>query len=264
ADELKAIGAEQIELLNRAVKCNGDNELLYRSNLYLKTAIKVLKPIAYFTIFNEHQLYKEIKSLKWYQYMNTADTLAIEATTSGDKFTHSKYVALKSKDAIVDQFRDRTGRRPSVDTENPDLSINIHIADTKCTVSLDSSGDPLGKRGYRLARNLAPLSENLAQGLVLLSNWDTTKTLVDPMCGSGTIPIEAALLAKNDLKTIKRKFAFQKWRDFDGRLFRTIIKSAEPNRNTEGVKILAFDKDPEAIKISKENARRAGVDDLIE
>ena len=263
AQELKALGATKLELLNRAVKCEADKFIMYKANLHLRTGVKVLMPIAKFEAFNEHQLYKKVKAIPWFQYMNTASTFAIDGTTSGDRFTHSKYVALKSKDAIADLFREETGRRPNVELINPDLRINVHIADTKCTISLDSSGLPLGKRGYRTESTLAPLSENLALGLILLSEWDQKTTFIDPMCGSGTIPIEAALLCKNQAAGINRKFNFQNWRDFDGKLWRNLTVDAKKNINKDFPKIIGYDRDPMAIEISKENANRAGVEEHI-
>ena len=204
AKELKEIGAQNIELLRRAVKYRGDNEILYKSNLHLRTAIKILKPFASFVVHNDTHLYEQIKRIEWDRFFGPTQTFAIDAFTSGEIFTHSKFVALKTKDAIVDQFRENFGERPSVDIADPDLRINIHIADKQCTVSLDSSGASLNKRGYRIEQTLAPISEVLAAGILKQMDWNGEVDLLDPMCGSGTFAIEAALMAsKNTPREIK-------------------------------------------------------------
>lgn len=263
AKELNDLGATEIEILNRAVKFTGDNALLYKCNLHLRTALKVLKPIATFNVFNEGKLYDGIRKIQWDQFMTTEQTLAINGTTTGEVFTHSKYVALKSKDAIVDQFRDNCGIRPSVDTENPDLQIDVHISDTTCSVALDSSGTHLGKRGYRLSQTFAPLSEVLAAGMVFLSGWDRECDFIDPMCGSGTIPIEAALIAANIPAGRLRSFGFEKWNDFDAELWESIKKEAEAQIKPFAYKIIGRDIDPIAIDIATENAERANVSEMI-
>ena len=265
AQEVTNCGGEEVQAINRAVICKGDLSLMYSLNVHLRTAIRVLKPIKKCKVRNEQELYDEVKKIKWFKFLTTADTLVVQAAVSGERFTHSKYVALKSKDAIVDQFRENTGRRPSVDTREPDLQINVHIAGDQCTISLDSTGQPLGKRGYRTEKNAAPLSETLAAGMILLSNWNMETTFLDPMCGSGTIPIEAALLLKNEAPGLRRKFNFQKWRDFDPRTWRQVISEAKKTQTrTTEIKIIGRDKDPATLKIARENARRAGVLDMIE
>ena len=263
AKELKELGASNIEELNRAVKCTADNELMYKCNLFLRTGIKVLKPIATFEARNEGQLYREIRKIHWEDYMQLDQTLAIDGTTNGDIFTHSKYVALKTKDAIVDQFRDKYDSRPSVDPQNPDLRINVQIAQTRVTVSLDSSGTTLAKRGYRLAQTEAPMSEVLAAGIIYLSDWDRESDLVDPMCGSGTFSIEAALMAQQVPAGILRTFAFEKWNDFDIDLWEDVKKKAKAQIKPFNGTITAHDISGRAISIAKENAERAGVSDLI-
>ncbi|MDW7692944.1 THUMP domain-containing protein [Flammeovirgaceae bacterium SG7u.111] len=264
AAELEEIGATDIELLKRAVKYRGDQEVLYKSNYLLRTAIKVLKPITTFQVRNEYQLYDQIKKIDWEDYMTVNQTLAIEGTTSGEIFTHSKYVALKSKDAVVDQFRDKYDKRPSVDTEDPDLRINVHIAEDQCTVSLDSSGVTLNKRGYRLRQVFAPMSEVLASGILMLTGWDKKRNLINPMCGSGTVAIEATLMARNVPAGYFRDFAFQYWKDFDQALWKKIKDEAiEKITDMEG-KIYASDIELNAIKVSIDNAERAGVDEFIE
>ncbi|MCX6258036.1 MAG: THUMP domain-containing protein [Bacteroidia bacterium] len=257
AEELTQIDAEDITIVKRAVRYTADKELMYKSNIYLRTAIKVLKPICSFTVRNDEMLYNEVGKIDWTKYMDVNDTLAVDGVVSSSVFNHSMYVALKTKDAIVDQFRRLKGLRPSVDIENPTLRINVHISESDCDLSLDSSGDPLYKRGYRKFRNLAPLNEALAAGMILLSGWDKKSNFVDPMCGSGTIPIEAALIAYNIPPGIYRKeFGFEKWKDFDEDLLRDIAdnvtESAEFDYQISGTDISA-----EFIRFATSNARNA-------
>ena len=264
ANEVRSLGVQEVEVLNRAVRYHGDLHLLYRSNIYLRTALKVLKPIAYFTAHNELELYHEVKKVRWEEYMSLNQTLAVDGTTNGEVFNHSKFVALKTKDAIVDRFRETFGSRPSVDVENPDLQVNIHIADTSCTISLDSSGTHLGKRGYRQAQTLAPISETLAAGIIYLSGWNGMKNLLDPMCGSGTFPIEAALIATNTPPGLYRNFAFEKWKDFDSKTLEKIKKYAESQIIPFEGKIMGRDMDKGAVRIATHNAERAGVEKYID
>ena len=263
AEELREIGATDIEVLTRAVKYRGDNAILYKSNLLLRTAIKILKPIASFNARDEDEFYDNVKRIDWSEYMTTDDTLAIDGITFSDIFTHSQYIALLTKDAIVDQFRDKTGVRPNVELENPNLRINVHIADTTVSISLDSSGKSLGKRGYKTEQNAAPLSEVMAAGIIKLSGWDTTRPFIDPMCGSGTIPIEAALIARNIPVGNFRHFTFENWKDFDSTLWEEIKREANSKIIPFEGKILGFDIDPKSVQISRDNAKRAGVDDIF-
>ena len=264
ADELLDLGASDIEILNRAVKFFGDKELLYKSNLYLHTALKVLKPFAQFELRDEEDLYKKIKSIDWEQFMSVDGTLAIDATVNGETFTHSQFVALKSKDAIVDQFREKYDRRPSVDLENPDLKINLHIRDRECSVSLDSSGLPLGKRGYRKAQSMAPLSEVLAAGIIILSGWDQKRDFRDPMCGSGSFSIEAAMMACNMAPGRFRNFTFENLLDFDTELWGKIKKEDESNIVIPTCKIYTSDMDQRSVEIAESNATYAQVNQYIE
>lgn len=264
ASELSELGAEDIELLNRAVKFNGDQAFLYKSNLHLRTALKVLKPIAQFMVRNDTDLYAKIKKIKWEQFLSVEGTLAIEATVSGEYFTHSQFVALRCKDAIVDQFREKYDSRPSVNLEDPDLRLNIHITERNCSVSLDSSNSSLGKRGYRQAQALAPMSEVLAAGIIALSGWDKKSDFYDPMCGSGTFSIEAALIAGNIAPGRLRSFGFERWKDFDAGLWSSIKKDAESKMITPSCKIFGSDIDSRAVDISISNAAIAGVDHLID
>ncbi len=259
ASELKALGATDVELLTRAVRYRGDHALLYRSNLCLRTALKVLVPFQSFYAHHEVQLYKRVRDIDWSRFMTPRQTLAIDATSHSDIFTHSQYVALKTKDAIVDQFRDRFGVRPSVDVENPDMRLNVHIHDKYVTLSLDSSGNTLDRRSYRLARTEAPMNEVLAAGIVMLSGWNGQDTLIDPMCGSGTIGIEAAMLAANIAPGKRREFGFEKWPDFDIELWQKIKEEAQQAEHRFEGKILCSDLDPKAVEIAEQNAKRAGV-----
>ncbi len=263
AEELNAIGATDISVLNRAVKFRGDNSLLYKSNLWLRTAIKILKPIHAFRANDEKQLYSNIKRFGWENYLSIKKSFAVDSVVNSNIFTHSQYVALKTKDAIVDRFRDSTELRPSVDTENPDVRINIHISGTMVIVSLDSSGVMLGKRNYRTEQVEAPISEVLAAGIILLSGWDKKTNVIDPMCGSGTFPIEAAMIAANIAPGLNRKFNFETWLDFDKQLFDKIKKEAVEKQISSSAQIYGSDIDKKAISISINNARRAGVRDII-
>jgi len=263
AAELREIGATDIEILSRAVRYKGDKAMLYKSNLLLRTAVKVLMPINTFFAADEQQLYDKIKKIDWNDYFSYNKTFAIDGSTYSDVFTHSKFIALKSKDAIADQFRERFNIRPSVDPENPDIRINVHINDRTVVVSIDSSGTSLGKRNYRLAQTEAPINEVLAAGIILLSGWDRKCDFIDPMCGSGTFPIEAALLANNIPSGRNRKFGFEKWGNFDEDLWNEIKTEADSKILASETKIFAQDIDNKALDIAFENAKRAGVSDLI-
>jgi putative N6-adenine-specific DNA methylase len=264
AGELRQLGAENVEILNRAVKFSGNKEMLYKCNLHLRTALKVLKPISQFMIRDNMDLYKKIRRIEWDQYLSVDGTLAIDATVNGDFFTHSQFVALKAKDAIVDQFRDKYERRPSIDLENPDLRINLHINERACTVSLDSSGASLGKRGYRTAQSLAPMSEVLAAGIIALSGWDKQQNIVDPMCGSGTFSIEAAMIACNMAPGRLRHFGFEKWTDFDAKLLESLKKEADSAIVAPVCKIYGSDIDSRSVEIAKSNAENAKVGKYIQ
>jgi putative N6-adenine-specific DNA methylase len=263
ADELRSLGAEGIEILTRAVRFQGDKKLLYKSNLHLRTALKVLKPFTKFMLRDDIDLYKKVKRIEWDQYLSVDGTLAIEATVNGDHFTHSQFASLKAKDAIVDQFREKYDRRPSVDLKNPDLRVNLHINDRTCTVSLDSSNSPLGKRGYRTAQSLAPMSEVLAAGIIALSGWDKKRNFIDPMCGSGTFSTEAALIACNMAPGRLRHFGFEKWNDFDAALWEMLKKEAESQIIKPQCEIVGSDIDARSVEIAKRNAANAGVDQYV-
>lgn len=227
AEELLRLGAKDVRTHNRAVAFTGDLGFLYKANLCLRTALRVLIPISDFPVRTEQDLYAGIKKIAWERFMRPEDSFAFHCTLSSNRFHHAQYLALLAKDALADRFRERTGARPSVDAEHPVLRIRLFIHGDHCSVSLDSSGDSLHKRGYRDQTNLAPINEVLAAGMVLLTGWDRMSNLVDPMCGSGTILIEAALIAANIPPGVYRKgFAFQQWPDFDEALWRRIHDGA--------------------------------------
>lgn len=263
ADELKKLGVSDVLILNRAVKFQGDQDLLYLCNLHLRTALKVLKPIRTFQINNEKQLYDSIRSIDWNSFITPDKSIAVDGFTNSSYFSHSKYIALKTKDAIADQFRDKFGTRPDVDIENPDLKINVHITGEECSVSLDSSGASLGKRGYKIKQGQAPLSEVLAAGLLLLSEWDHKKPLMDPMCGSGTIPIEAALMASHTPPGLFRDFSFQKWNDFNPLLWNKQKEEAKNNITSVTCTIAASDISSKTVEMAKFNAGIAKMADYI-
>ena len=227
AEELLRLGAKDVEKHNRAVSFRGDLGFMYKANLCLRTALRVLVPIEDFEVRSEQDIYAGIKKIPWEVFMDVDDTFAFSAKLNTELFGHSQYVALLAKDALADRFREKTGKRPTVDVEDPALRIRLFITGDHCSVSLDSSGDSLHKRGYREQTNLAPLNEVLAAGMVMLSGWDRMSNFVDPMCGSGTLLIEAALLAANIPPGAYRKgFGFQRWSDFDAELWAKVHAGA--------------------------------------
>jgi putative N6-adenine-specific DNA methylase len=264
ANELKQLGATEIQKGQRMVSFEGDNGFMYKANLACRTAIKILKPIHTFKVTNEHELYDNIMKMDWAEYMTVNQTLSIDATVFSDYFNHSKYVALKTKDAIVDQFRERFEQRPNVDIDNPDLRINVHIHQDQCTVSLDTSGESLHQRGYKVTTNIAPINEVLAAGLLLLAGWEGQCDFLDPMCGSGTILAEAAMIACNIPANINRaQFAFEKWTDWDADLFNLIKESLLKKTKEFNHSITGFDIDITAIKKSKININNAYLEEYV-
>ena len=258
AEELAALGANDIRTGRRMVSFSGDKEMMYRANFCLRTAIRILKPIKHFQAENADQVYEQIKDIAWEEYMQPASSFAVDAVVYSEAFRHSKFVAYRVKDAIVDYFREHSGKRPSVRLNNPDVQLNIHIAETECTLSLDSSGESLHRRGYRTEAVEAPLNEALAAGIILLTGWRGECDLIDPMCGSGTFPIEAALIAKNIAPGVFRQgYAFEKWNDFDAELLETIYNDDSRERLFEH-KIYAYDNNPKAIGIATRNIKAAG------
>ncbi|WP_152537345.1 THUMP domain-containing class I SAM-dependent RNA methyltransferase [Aquimarina pacifica] len=264
ARELRNLGAERVEIGNRMVSFYGDTGFMYKANLCLRTAIKILKPIASGRVRNEKDLYTFIQSIRWQEYLAIEDTFAIHATVNSTIFTHSHFISLKTKDAIVDQFRERTGERPSIDLDHPDLSLDVHIQGDLCTLSLDSSGGSLHHRGYRTATNIAPINEVLAAGLLLLSGWDGQCDFLDPMCGSGTMAIEAAMIACNIPANLNRKeFAFEKWLDWDMDLFEKIEESCLNKTRDFRYSIVGMDKEYSAVRKANVNVENANLTDFI-
>jgi len=264
ARELRNLGAGHVKEGVRNVSFEGDTGFMYKANMCLRTAIKILKPIQSFYVRDEKDLYHKIYGMDWLEYLSSESTFAIDTIVNSDTFTHSLYVSQKVKDAIVDKFRDTEGKRPNVDLQSPDLGINVHIHRNQCTVSLDSSGKSLHQRGYRTATNIAPINEVLAAGILLHSGWDGRSDFLDPLCGSGTFLIEAAMIACNIPVNINREeFAFQKWSDFDEDLFDK-IRQASLNKTREfHHKIVGYDKAPSAVRKARENVENAGLSDYI-
>ena len=259
AQELTELGAGNIEIGRRMVSFTGDKAMMYRANFCLRTAIRILKPIKHFTAKTADEVYEAVKSIAWEDYLDNMSSFAVDAVVFSNEFRHSKFVAYKVKDAIVDYFREKTGNRPSVRINNPDLAINIHVAEDRCTLSLDSSGESLHRRGYRQEQVEAPLNEVLAAGMILMTGWRGECDLIDPMCGSGTIPIEAALIARNIAPGVFRKeFGFEKWRDFDQDLFDSIYND-DSNEREFNHKIYGYDNNPKANEIAVHNVKAAGV-----
>ncbi len=265
--ELQRLGARNVEVLNRAVSFTGDKGFMYKANLCLRTALRILVPIETFKVSDEKSLYEGIQSINWENYLDVTDTLAIDTVLSSDLFTHSQYLSQKAKDAIVDQFRAKHGERPSVDLDNPTLRIHLHVFADTCTVAFDSSGESLHKRGYRDKTNLAPLNEVLAAGMILLSGWDKRSTFIDPMCGSGTLLIEAAMIANNIPPGYYREeYGFEKWKKFmafDQELFNMIFDSAINKITNHEQKIIGCDISRNVAKKAKENVKLAKVDDIV-
>ncbi|MGV3459433.1 MAG: THUMP domain-containing class I SAM-dependent RNA methyltransferase [Flavobacterium sp.] len=264
AKELQQLGAQEVEQGVRMVSFKGDKGFMYKANLALRTALKILKPIYGFRAYNESSLYKGMQSLDWSQYLSANQTFVIDVTLYSDHFNHSQFVALKAKDAIVDQFRDKFGKRPSIDKDHPDVRINLHIHGEEVSVALDTSGASLHHRGYRTATNIAPINEVLAAGMLLLSGWDGSSDFLDPMCGSGTILAEAAMIACNIPSNINRKeFAFEKWNDWDNDLFDKIIDSLMSKTREFHYTIKGTDKAPSAVAKAKDNIRNANLDEYV-
>lgn len=264
ADELRDLGALNVKQETRMVSYEGDNGMMYKANIGCRTAIKILKPIHRFISRHEKRFYNSIYKMEWEQYLDNDKTFAIDATVNSDYFNHSKYIALKTKDAIVDRFRDKTGDRPNVETNDPDLRINIHIQQDKVTVSLDSSGHSLHKRGYRQHVGMAPINEVLAAGLLIKSGWRGQCDFLDPMCGSATIPIEAAMIACNIPANINRDFfTFKKWADWDEELFENVKESLLKKTRDCEYNIQGFEVNKKMAELAKENIEAAALEDFV-
>jgi|SRR5690554_1528393 len=264
ATELTKLGAQGVESGTRMVSFYGDKGFMYKANLALRTALKILKPIKQFKVFNEKSLYLGIKSINWSDYLKVNQSFVIDTTVFSDYFNHSQFVALKSKDAIVDQFKEAYNERPNIDKDHPDLRINVHIQKDLCTVSLDTSGASLHHRGYRTATNIAPINEVLAAGILIMSGWEGQSDFLDPMCGSGTFLVEAAMIACNIPPNInRREFAFEKWNDWDNDLFEKVESSLLNKIKEFHFDITGYDKAPSAVSKAKDNIRNANLEDYI-
>lgn len=264
SDELKALGATDVQQGNRMVSFTGDKEMMYRANFCLRTALRVLKPIYKFRSADADDLYEQVKRYDWTQLMDASKTFAIDSTVYSESFRHSRFVTYRVKDAIADFFMEKEGRRPSIRLNGPDLRLDVHISGEEVTISLDSSGDPLYKRGWRVAQTEAPINEVLAAGIIELSGWHGQCNLVDPMCGSGTFLIEAALIAANINPGVYRKdYAFQHWSDYDQEMFEKIYNDDSGEREFTH-KIYGSDVAVQAVAIAEANIKNAGLTKMIE
>ena len=259
AKELAQLGASDVQVGRRMVSFMGDKELMYRANFQLHTAIRILKPIKHFKALSADDVYDGVKDIDWSEYIGLEKTFAVDSVVFSEEFRHSKFVAYKVKDAIVDQFRERTGKRPNISISNPDIRLHIHIAEDQCTLCLDSSGESLHRRGYRQESVEAPLNEVLAAGMILMTGWQGDCDFIDPMCGSGTLLIEAALIAHNMAPGLFRKeYAFEKWPDFDADLFDKIYNDDSQEREFHH-HIYGYDIDIKAVNTARLNAKAAGL-----
>jgi putative N6-adenine-specific DNA methylase len=264
ADELRAMGADEVTEGNRVVSFKGDKEMLYRANFACRTAIRVLKPFLHLHSTGADDLYEQLKSFDWEQLMQVNTTFAIDATVYSEDFNNSRFVTYRVKDAIADFFNEKYGKRPSIRLTNPEIRFDVHISGRDVTLSLDSSGEPLFKRGWRVAQTDAPINEVLAAGIILLSGWKGDTDLIDPMCGSGTFLIEAALIGANIAPGVYRDhYAFQQWPDYDADLFDKIYNDDSAEREFNH-KIYGSDIEGKAIAIARANVKNAGLNKYIE
>jgi putative N6-adenine-specific DNA methylase len=264
ASELTELGGRDVTVINRAVSFSGDVKFMYRANLWLRTALRILEPVSTFKVNTNEDLYNCISDYPWESLITADQTLAVDAFISNSIFNNSQFVSQKVKDAVVDRFRKKFGKRPSVNIESPDLRINVHIATDLCNVSLDTSGESLHKRGYKKISGQAPLSEVLAAGLLLLSGWDKKTTLIDPMCGSGTILSEAALMAENKAPGLFRnKFGFMNWKNYDQSLWNEIFVDAKKQSSKSHVKLFGYDISNMVLDGALQNITATGLQDIV-
>ena len=264
AKELVALGANNVQLGRRMVSFTGDKALMYKANFHLRTAVRILKPILHFKAANADEVYNVVKSVDWEQYLDSNSTFSVDSVVYSEVFRHSKFVAYRVKDAIADYFNEKVGERPSVRLNNPDLVFHIHIAGEDCTLAFDSSGESLHRRGYRVETGAAPINEVLAAGMIMLTGWNGECDFIDPMCGSGTIPIEAALIARNIAPGVYRQgYAFEKWKDFDSELFRSIYEDDSAEREFNH-KIYGYDVDGRMVACARRNVKSAMMGDIVE
>ena len=263
AQELTQLGANNVQIGRRMVSFTGNKEMMYRANFQLHTAIRILKPIAHFKASSAEDMYEEVKKIDWSKYIEKGKTFSVDSVVYSEEFRNSRFVTYKVKDAIVDQFRESTGTRPNISVSNPDIRLNIHVAEDAATLSLDSSGESLHRRGYRQESVEAPLNEVLAAGMILLSGWTGDTDFIDPMCGSGTILIEAALIARNINPGVFRKeFAFEKWPDYDQELFDQIYNDDSQEKDFPH-HIYGYDIDMKAVNTAILNVKAAGLTNEI-
>lgn len=264
AKEIIDLGGDQVQIGRRMVSFAGDQTLLYKANLHLRTAVRLLKPICSFDAKDPDEVYDQIRKINWEEYLGPNQTFAIDTVVFSEYFRHSKFLSYRVKDGVADYFNEKTGKRPSVRLTNPDIYIHVHVSHKTCTVSLDSSGESLHKRGYRMDQTEAPLNEVLAAGMLLLAGWNGQCNFVDPMCGSGTLLIEAALIALRIPPGIYRKsFAFEKWKDFDADLFEEIFNE-ETDEKPFDFKIYGSDISAQAISIAQRNIKSASLTKYIQ
>ena len=259
AKELTQLGANNVQIGRRMVSFTGDKEMMYRANFQLRTAIRILKPICHFKARSAEDVYDKVQAVEWDKILCEKNTFSVDSVVYSEEFRNSRFVTYKVKDAIVDWFREKTGVRPNISVSNPDIRLNIHIAEDKATLSLDSSGESLHRRGYRQESVSAPLNEVLAAGMILMTGWSGETDFIDPMCGSGTLPIEAALIARNISPGVFRKeFAFEKWNDFDKDLLDRIYNddSLEKEFNHH---VYGYDVDMKSVNTALFNVRAAGL-----
>lgn len=265
AEEIKKLGGRNVEIKNRAVNCEGDLGFLYKINYSARTALKIIIPILEFKAFNESKFYDKLFKFEWDEFMDVDQTFAIDSTVNSERFKHSQFMTFKMKDAIVDYFQNKYHKRPSIETKSPDIKFHLHIDRELVTISLDSSGDPLFKRGYRKEQGEAPINEVLASGMLQLAGWDGKGNFLDPMCGSGTLLIEAAMIALDlPAQIFRRRFAFQNWKNYDADLF-SKIKEVRVNRVKEfSGKIVGYDIDARMLNAARTNVESAEMEDIIE
>ncbi|MEI6455841.1 MAG: THUMP domain-containing protein [bacterium] len=264
ADELTSLGASEVKTLKRAASFRGDMQLMYRMNYLSRTALRILMPLLSFEVREQKDFYDRIHEFPWEDYLDPTKTLAVDAVISFTVFTNSQYVSQKAKDAIVDRLRDKFGSRPSVDLDNPDLRVNVHLYKNLCSLSLDSSGTTLNRRGYRKTTGLAPINEVLAAGLLKLSGWDEKTSLLDPMCGSATFLIEAAMAAKKiPAGFLRNEYGFMKWKNFDAELWRSVKGETDGQIVASGTVITGLDRSARAMAAAKENIAAAGLQNEI-
>ena len=262
AEEIINLGGDDVEIGRRAVFFKGDKKLMYKANLHLRTALRVLKPVMAFKAKNADEIYETLRKFDWEEYMDVKQTFTVDTVLFSDIFKNSQYLTYRVKDAIADSFNAKYGKRPSVRLVNPDIYVHLHISNDMCTLCMDSSGESLHKRGYRVDQTEAPLNEVLAAGMLLLAGWKGQTNFIDPMCGSGTLPIEAALIALNIPAGIYRqRFAFQSWKDYDADLFDELYD--EDTQRPFEHKIYGSDISRQAIAIASKNVESAGLNKYI-